>query len=193
MRARLLGGCKLTRRQVKLEAETGKLRQEVFAIQERNSLLQKSVDEHRRQLENQQELATAIRNDYEKRLKDERNGGHSHIHALQERILQTDLERVQAAKEADGLRDSLTTAQSELTALRQQALNIQTSMSEWGNQVNDLTMRNNALQAENATLLAKGATIGARYDANDLVRPIASSLGISSDFLGGRVPRKRPL
>lgn len=109
-----------------------------------------------------------MRNDYEKRLKDERDGGHSHIHALQERMLQTDLERAQAAKEADELRDSLTAAQGELMTSRQQAQNIQTSMSEWGNQVKGLTVRNSALQAENATLLEKGATIGARYDTNDL-------------------------
>jgi hypothetical protein len=177
VRAPLFGGCKLTLRQVKLEAETGKLRQEVFAVQERNGLLQKSVDEYRRQLENQQDLAMVMRNDYEKRLKDERDGGHSHIHTLQERMLQTDLERAQAANEADGLRGSLTAAQSELTTLRQQAQNIQTSMIEWGNQVKDLTMGNNALQVENATLLEKGATIGARYDANDLVRSYCVILG----------------
>jgi len=177
VRAPLFGGCKLTRRQVKLEAETGKLRQEVFATQERNSHLQKSVDEYRRQLENQQEIATAMRNDYEKRLKDERDGGHSRIHALQERMLQTDLERAQATKDADELRDSLTTAQSELTTLRQQAQNIQASMSEWGNQVKDLSVRNNTLQAEHAALLEKGATIGARYDANDLVRSYCAILG----------------
>lgn len=140
----------------------------MFAVQERNGLLQKTIDEYRRQLENQQELATAMRNDYEKRLKDERDSGHSHIHTLQERMLQTDLERAQAAREADELRDSLTAAQIELTTLRQQAQNTETSMSEWGNQVKDLTVRNNDLQAENATLLEKGATIGARYDANDL-------------------------
>jgi len=172
VRAPLFGGRKLTccHHKVKLEAETGKLRQEMFAVQERNSLLQKSVDEHRRQLENQQELATAMRNEYEKRLKDERDGGHFRIQALQERMLQTDLERAQAVKDTDELHDSLTTAQSELTTLRQQAQNIQTSMSEWGKQVNDLTVRNDALQAENATLLERGATIDARYDANDLVR-----------------------
>ncbi len=107
-------------------------------------------------------------------------------------MLQTDLERAQAVKAADELRDSLTSAQSELTTLRQQAQNIQTSMSEWGNQVRDLTVRNNTLQAENATLLERGATVGARYDANDLVRSIASSLG-NTDFLGGRVSKKRPL
>ncbi len=194
MRAPLFRGCKLTwcHHKVKLETETGRLRQEVFAVRERNSLLQKSVDEYRRQLENQQELATAMRNEYEKRLKDERDGGHSRIQALQERMLQTDLERAQAVKAADELRDSLTSAQSELTTLRQQAQNIQTSMSEWGNQVRDLTVRNNTLQAENATLLERGATVGARYDANDLVRSIASSLG-NTDFLGGRVSKKRPL
>jgi chromosome segregation ATPase len=142
----------------------------VLAVQERNGLLQKSVDEYRRQLENQQELATAMRNEYEKRLKDERDGGHSRMQVLQERMLQGDLERAQAVKKADELRDSLTTAQSELTTLREQVQNIQTSMSEWGNQVKDLTVRNHALQAENATLLERGTTIDARYDANDLVR-----------------------
>ncbi|KAH9999317.1 hypothetical protein BJV77DRAFT_1064239 [Russula vinacea] len=151
-----------------LEAETGKLRQEVLAVQERNGLLQKSVDEYRRQLENQQELATTMRNEYEKRLKDERDGGHSRMQVLQERMLQGDLERAQAVKKADELRDSLTTAQGELTTLREQVQNIQTSKSEWGNQVKDLTVRNHALQAENATLLERGTTIGARYDANDL-------------------------
>jgi chromosome segregation ATPase len=142
----------------------------VLAVQERNGLLQKSVDEYRRQLENQQELATTMRNEYEKRLKDERDGGHSRMQVLQERMLQGDLERAQAVKKADELRDSLTTAQGELTTLREQVQNIQTSKSEWGNQVKDLTVRNHALQAENATLLERGTTIGARYDANDLVR-----------------------
>jgi uncharacterized coiled-coil DUF342 family protein len=142
----------------------------VFAVQERNGLLQKSVDDYRRQLENQQELATAMRNEYEKRLKDERDGGHSRIQALQERMLQADLERTQAVKKADELRDSLTTAQSELTILREQVQNVQTSMSEWGNQVKDLSLRNHALQAENAKLLERGTTIDARYNANDLVR-----------------------
>jgi len=191
VRAPLFGGYKLTRFQVKLDTETVKLRQEVFAVQERNSLLQKSVDEYRRQLENQQELATAMRNDYEKRLKDERDGGHSHIHALQERMLQIDLERAQAAKEADELRDSLTAAQGELTTLRLQAQNTKTSMSEWGNQVNDLMVRNNALQAENATLLEKGATIGARYDVNDLVRSYCVIFG-QHRFLAAEHPRKDP-
>lgn len=142
----------------------------MLAVQERNGLLQKSVDEYRRQLENQQELATTMRNEYEKRLKDERDGGHSRMQVLQERMLQGDLERAQAVKKADELRDSLTTAQGELTTLREQVQNIQTSKSEWGNQVKDLTVRNHALQAENATLLERGTTIGARYDANDLVR-----------------------
>jgi hypothetical protein len=177
VRAPLFGGSELTRCQVKFEAETGKLRQEVFVVQEKNGLLQKSVDEYRRQLENQQVLATAMRNDYEKRLKDERDGGHSHIHALQERTLQIDLEKAQAVKEADELRDTLTAAHCELTTLRQQAQNIQTSRSEWGSQVKDLMARNNALQAENATLLEKGATIGARYDVNDLVRSYCVILG----------------
>lgn len=142
----------------------------MLAVQERNGLLQKSVDEYRRQLENQQELATTMRNEYEKRLKDERDGGHSRMQVLQERMLQGDLERAQAVKKADELRDSLTTAQGELTTFREQVQNIQTSKSEWGNQVKDLTVRNHALQAENATLLERGTTIGARYDANDLVR-----------------------
>lgn len=164
----------------------------MFAVQERNSLLQKSADEFRRQLENQQELATAMRNDYEKRLKDERDGVHSRIHALQERMLQTDLERAQATKEADELRGSLTAAQSELTTSRQQAQNIQTSMSEWGNQVKDLTVRNNALQVENATLLEKGATIGARYDANDLVRSCCVILWATLISLAAEYPRKGP-
>ena len=142
----------------------------MFAVQERNVLLQKSVDEYRRQLENQQELVTAMRNEYEKRLKDERDGGHSRIQTLQERMLQADMERAQAVKKADELRDSLTTAQSELTTSREQVQNIQTSMSEWSNQVRDLTVRNHALQAENATLLERGTNIGARYDTNNLVR-----------------------
>lgn len=111
-----------------------------------------------------------MRNEYEKRLKDERDGGHSRMQVLQERMLQGDLERAQAVKKADELRDSLTTAQGELTTFREQVQNIQTSKSEWGNQVKDLTVRNHALQAENATLLERGTTIGARYDANDLVR-----------------------
>jgi len=153
-----------------LEAETGKLRQEVLTVQERNSFLQRSVDEYRRQLENQQELATVMRSEYEKKLKDERDIGHSHIQVLQERILQADLEKAQAVKEAHGLHDSLITAQSELTTLREQAQNLQKSITEWANQAKGLTVRNHALQAENIMLLERGNTIGARYDANDLVR-----------------------
>jgi uncharacterized coiled-coil DUF342 family protein len=111
-----------------------------------------------------------MRNEYEKRLKDERDGGNSRIQALQERMLQADFERTQAVKRADELGDSLNTAQSELTTLREQVQNVQTSMSDWDNQVNDLTVRNHALQAENAKYLERGTAIGARYDANDLVR-----------------------
>ena len=164
----------------------------MFAVQERNGLLQKSVDEYRRQLENQQELVTAMRNEYEKRLKDERDGGHSRIQALQERMLQADLERAQAVKRADELRDSLTTVQTELTTSREQVQNIQTSMSEWGNQVRDLTVRNHALQVENATLLERGTNISARYDTNNLVRFYCVILG-NTNSLGGRVSKKRPL
>lgn len=155
---------------VKLEAETVKLRQEVFAVQERNNVLQRSVDEYRLQLENQQELATVVRSEYEKSLKDERDSSNSRIHALQDRMLQADLERAQAVKGADDLRDSLTTAQSELTILREQVQNMQRSISERDSQVNDLTARNHVLQAENVTHLERGNSIGARYDANDLVR-----------------------
>src|SRR6266851_2622794 len=155
---------------VKLEAETGKLRQEVLTVRERNGFLQRSVDEYRRQLENQQEHATAMRNEYEKRLKDERDLSYSHVQPLQERILQADLEKAQAVKEAQGLHDSLTIAQNELTTLREQVKDLQTSNTESGDQAKNLTMRNHALQAENVMLLERGNTIGARYDANDLVR-----------------------
>jgi chromosome segregation ATPase len=153
-----------------LEVETGKLRQEVLTVQERNGFLQSSVDEYRRQLENQQELATIMRSEYEKKLKDERDAGYSHIQALQERLLQADLEKAQAVKEAHDLQDSLNTAQRELTTLREQVQNLHNSISEWANQAKELTVRNHALQAENIMLLEKGNTIGARYDANDLVR-----------------------
>ncbi|KAI0254395.1 hypothetical protein BJV78DRAFT_1152493 [Lactifluus subvellereus] len=153
---------------VKLEAETGKLRQEVFAFQERNGFLQRSVEECRRQLENQQEGAMVTRSEYEKRLKDERDGGHSRMQVLQERMLQVDRERTHATKEADDLRDLLTTAQRELVTLREQTQNIQTSLSELGTQVKDLTMQNHALQAENSMLLGRSSTISARYDTNDL-------------------------
>ncbi|KAI0003092.1 hypothetical protein BJV74DRAFT_571802 [Russula compacta] len=153
---------------IKLEAERVKLRQEVFAVQERNNVLQRSVDEYKLQLENQQEVATVVRSEYEKSLKDERDGSNSRIHALQERMLQADLEKAQAVKGADDLRDALTTAQSELTISREQVQNMQKSISEWDSQVNDLTARSHVLQAENVSLLERGNTIGARYDANDL-------------------------
>ena len=162
--------CLLTRHpKVKLEAETAKLRQEVLAFQERNGFLQRSVDEYRRQLENQQELATVMRGEYEKRLKDERDVGHSHMQALQERMLQADLEKAQATKEAQCLHGSLITAQSDLTTFREQVRNLQSSITEWDKQAKDLSIRNHALQAENLLLLERGNTIGARYDANDLV------------------------
>ncbi|KAI9512189.1 hypothetical protein F5148DRAFT_54941 [Russula earlei] len=152
----------------KLEAETGKLRQEVLSVLERSGLLQRSVDEYKRQLEEQQGLMTTMRNEYEKRLKDERDGGHSRMQALQERMVHADSEKAKALKEADGIRDSLTTAQSELTTLKEQVQNIQVAVSERDNQINDLTARNFALQAEKLTLIERGDTIGARYDANDL-------------------------
>ncbi|KAI0303246.1 hypothetical protein BC826DRAFT_965799 [Russula brevipes] len=169
VRRRLGSVCFLTcHHKAKLEAATGKLRQDVLAIQERNDALQRSAEDYRRQLESQQELSTVMRSEFEKRLKDEQDGGHSRMQALQGRTLQADMEKAQAVKEVDGLRDALTTTQSELTTLREQLQNIQTSIAEWRNQVNDLTVRNHALQAENVALLERGNTIGARYDANDL-------------------------
>jgi chromosome segregation ATPase len=111
-----------------------------------------------------------MRSEFEKRLKDEQGGGHSRMQVLQGRTLQADMEKAQAVKEVDGLRDALATTQSELTTLREQLQNIQMSIAEWRNQVNDLTVRNHALQAENVALLERGNTIGARYDANNLVR-----------------------
>jgi chromosome segregation ATPase len=175
-----------------LEAETGKLRQEVLAVRERHGFLQRSVDEYRRQLENQQEHATAMRNEYEKRLKDERDLSYSHVQPLQERILQADLERAQAVKEAQGLHDSLTIARNELTTLREQVKDLQTSITESGDQAKDLTMRNHVLQAENVMLLERGNTIGSRYDANDLVR-YRYSIIVNTDSTDRRVSKKRPL
>ena len=174
---------------VKLEAETAKLRQEVFVVQERNGFLQRSVDEYRRQLENQQELVTVMRSDYEKRLKDERDVGHSHIQALQERILHADSEKAQAIKEAQCLHESLIAAQSELTTFREQVRNLQSSITERDKQEKDLSIRNHGLQVENTLLLERGNTIGARYDANDLVR-FPGIILFNADSLGYRVSMK---
>ncbi|KAH8999271.1 hypothetical protein EDB92DRAFT_947936 [Lactarius akahatsu] len=138
---------------IKLDAETGKLRQEVLVLQERNCILQRSVDECRRQLETQQESSMVTRNEYEKKLKDERDGSHSHI---------------QATREMDDLRNSLATAQGELLISREQAQNVQTSLSAWGAQVKDLTTQNHALQAEKNLLLERGHNINTRYETNDL-------------------------
>ncbi|KAI0307318.1 hypothetical protein B0F90DRAFT_1687302 [Multifurca ochricompacta] len=153
---------------VKLDSETGKLRQEVLALQERNGLLERSVDECRRQLENQQQLATITISEYETKLKDERESNHSRIQAFHERTLQADLEKTQSIREADDLRNSLTFTESELTTLREQTREIQISLSEWSEQVKDLTMQNHALQSERATLLERCNTISTRYDTNDL-------------------------
>lgn len=161
-------------------------------MQERNDFLQRSVDEYRRQLENQQELVTVMRNEYEKRLKDEREVGHSHIQALQERMLQADLEKAQAVKEAHGLHDSLVAAQSELTILREQVHNLQASITKWDDQAKGLTVRNNVLQAENIILHERGNTIGARYDANDLVRYHGTIL-MDTDSPSHRVSKKKLL
>ncbi|KAH9179869.1 hypothetical protein EDB89DRAFT_1900924 [Lactarius sanguifluus] len=154
--------------QVKLDAETGKLRQEVLVLQERNCILQRSVDDCRRQLENQQESSMVTRNEYEKKLKDERDGSHSHIQVLQGRMLQADLDKTQAIREMDDLRNSLATAQGELLISREQAQNVQASLSAWGAQVKDLTTQNHALQAEKVLLLERGHNINTRYETNDL-------------------------
>jgi chromosome segregation ATPase len=159
----------------------------VCALQERNGFLQRSVEEYRRQLENQQELATVTKNEYEKRLKDEQDGGHSRMQVLQERMLQADRERIHATKEADDLRDLLTTAQHELTTLREQTQNIQMSLSELGTRVMDLTMQNHALQAENSMLIERNITISARYDTNNLV----SHQGVFPETLIPRAAERR--
>lgn len=177
---------------VKLEAETSKLRQEALAVRERNGFLQRSVDEYGRQLENQQEHATAMRNEYEKRLKDERDLSYSHVQPLQERILQADLEKAQAIKEAQGLHDSLTIAQNELTTLKEQVKDLHTSITESSDQAKELTMRNHVLQAENDMLLERGNTIGTRYDANDLVR-YRYVIFVNTDSTDRRASKKRPL
>jgi len=174
---------------VKLESETGKLRQEVFSIEERNGFLQRSVDEHKRQLEEQKDIMRAMRNEYEKRLEDARDGSNSRIQALQERMFHAGSEKAQAVKEADGLRDSLTTAQSELMKLREQVQNIQ-PISELDDKVKDLAARNHALQEENVILLERGNTIGARYDANDLVS-YQDVVLVYAHSSGCRVSKKR--
>ncbi|KAI9448194.1 hypothetical protein H4582DRAFT_1899120 [Lactarius indigo] len=108
------------------------------------------------------------RNEYEKKLKDERDGSHSHIQALQGRMLQADLEKTQAIRETDDLRNSLATAQNELLASREQAQNVQSSLSAWGAQVKDLTTQNHTLQAEKVLLLERSHNISTRYETNDL-------------------------
>jgi uncharacterized protein (DUF3084 family) len=155
--------------QVKLDAETGKLRHEVLVLQERNGILQRSVDECRRQLENQQESSMVTRNEYEKKLADERDSSHTHIQTLQGRMLHADLEKTQANREADDLRNSLATAQSELMISREQAQEVQTSLSAWGAQVKDLTTQNHALQTEKVLLLERSHNISTRYETNELV------------------------
>ncbi|KAH9077341.1 hypothetical protein EDB83DRAFT_2349565 [Lactarius deliciosus] len=108
------------------------------------------------------------RNEYEKKLKDERDGSHSHIQVLQGRMLQADLEKTQAIREMDDLRNSLATAQGELLMSREQVQNVQASLSAWGAQVKDLTTQNHALQAEKVLLLERGHNINTRYETNDL-------------------------
>lgn len=141
----------------------------MLVLQERNGILQRSVDERRRQIENQQESSMVTRNEYEKKLKDERDSSHSHIQALQGRMLQADLEKTQVIREADDLRNSLTTAQSELLALREQSQNVQASLSAWAAQVQGLTTQNHALQAEKVLLLERSHNINTRYETNELV------------------------
>lgn len=153
---------------VKLDVETGKLRQEVLVLQERNGILQRSVDECRRQLENQQESSMVTRNEYEKKLKDERDSSHTHIQALQGRILQGDLQKTQAIREAEGLRNSLAAAQGDLLVSREQAQNVQASRSAWDAQVKELTTQNHALQAEKVGLLERNHNISTRYETNEL-------------------------
>ncbi|KAF8259652.1 hypothetical protein EI94DRAFT_1194073 [Lactarius quietus] len=153
---------------VKLDAETGKLRQEVHVLHERNGILQRSVDECRRQLENQQESSIVTRNEYEKKLKDERDSSHTHVQALQGRMLQADLDKTQAIREAEDLRNSLAATQRELLMSKEQAQNVQASHSEWGAQVNDLTTQNHALQAEKVRLLERSHNISTRYETNEL-------------------------
>lgn len=174
-----------------MEAETTKLRQEVFVIQERNGFLQSSVDEYRRQLENQQELATVMRSDYEKRLKDERDVSHYHNQAHQERVLQADSEKAQATKEAQRLHESLIAAQSELTTFREQVRNLQSSITERDSREKDLGIRNHALQVENTLLLERSNAIGARYNENDLVR-FPGVIILNADSLSYRVSKKGP-
>jgi chromosome segregation ATPase len=179
--------------QVKLDVETGKLRQEVLVLQERNGILQRSVDECRRQLENQQESSMVTRNEYEKKLKDERDSSHTHIQALQGRILQGDLQKTQAIREAEGLRNSLAAAQGDLLVSREQAQNVQASRSAWDAQVKELTTQNHALQAEKVGLLERNHNISTRYETNELVscRTFAMTQMFNSN--GGRASKRRPL
>lgn len=179
--------------QVKLDAETGKLGQEVLALQERNTVLQMSVDECRRQIQNQQESSMATRNEYEKKLKDERDSSHTHIQALQGRMLQADLEKTQAIREAEDLRNSLATAQSELSKSMEQAQNVQGSLSAWDAQVKELTTQNHALQAEKAGLLERNHNISTRYETNELVRCRESVTTRIFNSNGGRASKRRRL
>jgi uncharacterized protein (DUF3084 family) len=133
------------------------------------------------------------RNEYEKKLKDERDSSHTHIQALQGRMLQADHEKTQAIREAEDLRNSLATAQSELLISREQAQNVQASRSAWDAQVKELSTQNHVLQAEKVGLLERNQNISTRYETNELVscRTFAMTRIFNSD--GGRAPKRRPL
>ena len=163
----------------------------MLVLHERNGILQRSADECRRQLENLQECAIVTRNDYEKKLKDERDSSHTRIQALQGRMLQADLEKTQATRETEDLRNSLATAQSELLISREQAQNVQASVSAWGAQVKDLTTQSHALQAEKVLLVERSHNISTRYETNDLVSIRKLTIILISN--GDRASKRRPL
>ena len=190
-----LGWCMISNflLQVKQDAETGKLGQEVFVLQERNAILQRSVDECRRQIQNQQESSMVTRNEYEKKLKDERDSSHTHIQALQGRMLQADLEKTQAIREAEDLRNSLATAQSDLLKSREQAQSVQGSLSAWDAQVKELTTQNHVLQTEKVGLLERNHNISIRYETNELVRCRTFMMIRILNSNGGRASKRRPL
>ncbi|KAI0269141.1 hypothetical protein BC834DRAFT_613932 [Gloeopeniophorella convolvens] len=175
---------------VKLETETGKLRQELLSVRERNNFLQTSVDEYRRQIEKQQDLIAVTRGEYEIKLKDERDGGHSRVHAMQERIIQAELDKTHALRETNELRDSLVIIKNEIEMSKKQAEKSRSLLVEQTDQIDGLTVQNRKLQEANARLVETGTSISTRYETNQLVWGLLS-FSLALMYLGHRVSRRR--
>ncbi|KAI0045308.1 hypothetical protein FA95DRAFT_1680555 [Auriscalpium vulgare] len=151
-----------------LEAETGKLQRDLVVLQEQHSSLKSRFEEAKGQIQREQDLLAKIQVDCEERLKSERDSAQANLLHAQERMLQTEHAHTISHKECEELRERLSQAHEDKHQIQTQLDASKAVASRREVDINGLSTRIRALEAENAHLSEPGKSISERYKINTL-------------------------